>query len=77
MRTVTQLVKYPPVMQATPVRFLGWENPAGERIGYSLQYSWASLVAQIAKNPLQCKRSGFNPWSRRIPRATEQLSRVP
>ena len=51
MRTVTQLVKYPPVMQATPVRFLGWENPAGERIGYSLQYSWASLVAQLVKNP--------------------------
>ena len=50
MRTVTQLVKYPPVMQATPVRFLGWENPAGERIGYSLQYSWASLVAQLVKN---------------------------
>ena len=24
---------------------------AGEGIGYSLQYSWASLVAQMVKNP--------------------------
>ena len=23
----------------------------GEGIGYSLQYSWASLVAQLVKNP--------------------------
>ena len=23
----------------------------GEQIGYSLQYSWASLVAQLVKNP--------------------------
>ena len=25
--------------------------PAGEGIGYPLQYSWASLVAQLVKNP--------------------------
>ena len=24
----------------------------GEGIGYSLQYSWVSLVAQLVKNPL-------------------------
>ena len=29
----------------------GSERPAGEGIGYPLQYSWASLVAQLAKNP--------------------------
>ena len=27
---------------------------AGEGIGYSLQYSWASLVALMVKNHLQC-----------------------
>ena len=27
------------------------ERFAGEGIGYSLQYSWASLVAQLVKNP--------------------------
>ena len=37
---VAELIKNPPVMQETPVRFL-----TGEGIGYPLQYSWASLVA--------------------------------
>ena len=30
---------------------MGWEDPAGEGTGYPLQYSWASLVAQLVKNP--------------------------
>ena len=29
----------------------GWGISAGEGIGYPLQYSWASLVAQLVKNP--------------------------
>ena len=29
----------------------GLERSAGEGIGYALQYSWASLVAQLVKNP--------------------------
>ena len=29
----------------------GSGRSAGERIGYPLQYSWASLVAQLLKNP--------------------------
>ena len=34
-----------------PVRFLsGSERSTGEGIGYPLQYSWASLVAQLVKN---------------------------
>ena len=28
----------------------GWGSSAGEVIGYPLQYSWASLVAQLVKN---------------------------
>ena len=87
---VAQLVKNPPAMQETLIRFLGWEDllekdrlptpvflgfpcgsagkesacnagdpssiprlgrSAGEGIGYLLQYSWASLVAQLVKNP--------------------------
>ena len=35
-------------MQETPGRFLG--RSPGEGIGYPLQYSWASLVAQTVKN---------------------------
>ena len=30
----------------------GLVRSAGERIGYPLQYSWASLVAQVVKNLL-------------------------
>ena len=36
-------------MQETPVQFLDQEDPL-ERIGHPLQYSWASLVAQLVKN---------------------------
>ena len=28
----------------------GWRRSAGEGMGYLLQYSWASLVAQLVKN---------------------------
>ena len=37
----------------------------GEGIDYSLQYSWASLVAQLVKNPP--RRPGFNLWVGKIP----------
>ena len=36
-------------MQENWVRLLGQEDPL-EKIGYPLQYSWASLVAQLVKN---------------------------
>ena len=29
----------------------GLGRSPGERVGYPLQYSWASLVAQLVKNP--------------------------
>ena len=84
------LVKNPPAMQETLVRFLGQDNPLekgwlptpvflgipcssagkesacnvgdlgsipglgrtpGEEKGYPLQYSWASLMAQLVRNP--------------------------
>ena len=45
------MVKNLPAMQEIPVRFLGLGRSAGEGIGYPLQYSWASLVAQLVKNP--------------------------
>ena len=33
-----------------PGSILGSERSAGEGIGYSLHYSWASLIAQLVKN---------------------------
>ena len=47
---MAQLVKNLPAIQETPVQFLGQEDELGEGIGYSLQYSWTSLVAQLVKN---------------------------
>ena len=45
----------------------GSGRSTGEGIGYPLQYSWVSLVAQTVKIPLQCGRPGFDPWVRKIP----------
>ena len=60
-------------MQETPVRFLGWEDPTGEGIGYPLQYSWASLVALLVKNPPVMWRPGFDPWVGKISWRRERL----
>ena len=45
----------------------------GEGIGYPLQYSWASRVAQLVKKCLQCGRSGFNSQVGNIPWRRERL----
>ena len=47
---ISHLVKYLPVIQETLVWFLGQEDLL-EKIGYPLQYSWASLVAQLVEVP--------------------------
>ena len=46
---------------------------AGEGIGYQLQYSWASLVAQPLRICLQRGRPGFNPWLGKSPGRRERL----
>ena len=35
----------------------GSGRSSGEEIGYPLQYSWASLVAQLVKNPLTMQKT--------------------
>ena len=45
---------------------------AREGMGYSLQYSWVSLVAQLVRIHLQCGRPGFNSWVGKIPWRREQ-----
>ena len=45
----------------------GSQRSPGEGIGYPLQYSWASLVAHMVKNRLQCKGPGFSPWVGKMP----------
>ena len=52
-----------------PSSIFGSERSAGEGIGYSLHYSWASWVAQLVKKKI-CPRFGrlvFNPWVGKIP----------
>ena len=34
-----------------PASIPGWGSSPGEGIGHPLQYSWASLVAQLVKDP--------------------------
>ena len=46
---MTRMVKNPPAMQETQVQSLGQEDLL-EKGSYPLQYSWASLVAQLVKN---------------------------
>ena len=50
-----------------PVSIPGLGRSPREGIGYPLHYSWASLVAQLVKSLLQCRRPGFNPWVGKIP----------
>ena len=49
----------------------GSGRSAGEGIRYPLQYSWASLVALLVKNPPAIQRPGFDPW--RAPWRRERL----
>ena len=49
---VAQLVKNPPVMAGDPGLISGSGRSPGEGIGYPLQCSWPSLVAQLVKNLL-------------------------
>ena len=48
---IAQFVNNPLAMNETPFQFSGSGRSTGEEIGYPLQYSWASLVSQLAKNP--------------------------
>ena len=56
-----------------PSSILGFGRSAGEGIGYPLQYSWASLVAQLVENPLARWETWFNPWVGKIPWKRERL----
>ena len=50
-----------------PSSIPGSRSSPGEGIGYPVQFSWASPVAQTVKIHLQCGRPGFNAWVGKIP----------
>ena len=64
------MVQNLPAMQETLGLISGSESSSGEGIGYPLQYSWASLAAQLVKNLPAVGRPGFDmcvgkiPWRR-------------
>ena len=45
----------------------GSGSSPGEGIGYTLQHSWASLVAQMVKNPPVMWETWIQSWVGRIP----------
>ena len=45
----------------------GLGRSVGEGLGYPFQCSRSSLVTQLVKNLLQCRRLGFDPWVGKIP----------
>ena len=51
----------------------GSRRSTGEGIGYSLQYSWASLVAQLVKNPLAMWETRVGSLGWKIPWRRERL----
>ena len=60
-------------MQEIGVPVLSQETPL--EIDYPLQYSWASLVAQLVKKIcLQHRRPGFDPWVGKIPWRRKRLA---
>ena len=58
---------------ADPSSIPGSRRSSEKGIGYPLQYSWASLVAQLVKNLPVMWRPGFDPWVGKIPWRREWL----
>ena len=57
-----------------PSSIPGLGRSTEEGIGYPLQYSWASLVAQLPiVAPPAVWKPGFEPWVRKIPWRRERL----
>ena len=72
----SSVVKESTCSAGDPSSIPGSGRSAGEGIGYPLQYSWASLVAQLVKNlPAMWEtwRPGFNPWIGKMPWRRERL----
>ena len=56
----------------------GSGRSAGEGIGYTLQYSWASLVAQLVKNPPAMRETWVQPlgWEDPLEKGTATNSSI-
>ena len=70
---MAQTVKNPSAVQETSVRSLGQEDPLEMGIDYPLQCSWASLVAQLVKNPPAMCETWVQSWVGKVLWRTESL----
>ena len=51
----------------------GSGRSTGEGIVSPVQYSWASMVTQLVKNPPAMRSPGFDPWVGKVPWRREWL----
>ena len=56
-----------------PGSILGSGRSTGEGIGYPLQHSWASLMAQLVRIPPAMRETGFDPCVGKIRWRRDQL----
>ena len=71
---IAQLVKESACNEGDSSSIPGPGRSAGEWMGYPVQYSWASVVAQLVRNlPVMWETFGFDPWDGKIPWRKEQL----
>ena len=70
--------KESPCNAGDPGLIPGLGRSAGERIGYPLQYSWASLVAQLVKNPPAMRETWVQSlgWEDRLGKGTATHSSI-
>ena len=66
-RGFTLLCMYIALSKGDASSIPGLGRSPGEGIGYLLQYSWASLVAETVKNLPAMWETWFNPWVGKIP----------
>ena len=57
---IAQLVKNPPALQETLVRFLGWEDSPGEGKGYPLQYSSLENSMECTVHGVEKSQTGLS-----------------
>ena len=70
---VAQLVKESACNAGDPSLIPGLGRSAGEGTGYPLQYSWASLVGQLVKNPPAMRETWVQSLGWEDPRRRERL----
>ena len=73
MVTTSSVVKESTCNAGDPGSIPGSGRSTGEEIGYPLQYSWASLVAQLVKNLPAVQEIWVQSWVGKIPWRRERL----